>query len=109
MSADTAPFRDRPLSEVPLEVLQTELARLRAMPPMERLAAGRFLSDAERLTYARGRIAGRQETRARAPRWLGSVPHELPCEIEGLFYERIVYPSRRLWRRLTGCIEEAER
>lgn len=96
-----------PLSEVPAAAIVAELARRRAMPPMERLAAGLFVNEEERLAYVRGELARMREARAKAPRWLGSVPHELPCELETWFFDQIAYPTRRLWRRLTGRPEYA--
>lgn len=91
-----------PLSEVPAVAILAEIARRRAMPPMERLAAGHFVDADERLAYKRGRLAGIGEERAKAQRWLGSVPHDLPCGVRTWLYVRIYYPTRRLWRQLTG-------
>ena len=105
MTADAAPFRDQPLSEAPLEVLQAELARLRAMPPGERMAAGRFISDAEERAYSCGGIAATRRALATAPRWVGSQPRELWSYVEEFVYVHFVYPSRRLWRRVTGRTE----
>lgn len=61
-----------------------------------------YTDNREQAIYERGRLAGLREARAQAPRWHGSGPHELPCEVEGLFYERIICPSRRLWRLIHG-------
>lgn len=60
------------------------------------------MNSREQAIYDCGRLAGLREALARAPRWLGSVPHELPCEVETWFFEQVAYPTRRLWRRLVG-------
>lgn len=56
----------------------------------------------EQAIYECGRLAGLREERANAPRWLGSIPHKWPTDLETMFVERIAYPSRRLWRRVIG-------
>lgn len=56
----------------------------------------------DQVSYECGRLAGLREERANAPRWLGSIPHELPGEVETWFFEQVAYPTRRLWRRLAG-------
>ncbi len=60
------------------------------------------MNNREQAIYDCGRLAGLREEAAMAPRWLGSVPHEWPTSLETMFFERIAYKPRRLWRRLIG-------